>query len=389
MVPPDYEGRVYLPRIGGVMSSNDTRREAYMHGDKVLYRTVPAYRCEQLESVSYYDFGSVVFKVVQSRGAYRIVVDKDETNQQIQIWVEGLGFYEGRNLGGTFKQFSVPHKPKPQKPDQERPKPKIKPLKRAETKNYRENLLKSKTDGCPVTVIMPAVARVQTTKKTVTGIMRHANFPHLFKAIIHPDRVKLIDWLENLGVEVIRKHYFPIVKAKSEMVKLCKTKYLFMFDNDLLVKKPLKPILDFMETHPEVGVCATAIEGTLRHAMLHYGANISITPERVFLTESLEKKTPYRYCNYIHHGATLWRMKVFKDIKYDLNFKGQGHEHEDIFFQLAETKWKAVSYNDVTVQPILEHAPSWYSRLRREGINDSYAYFKSKWNIKRKEEHRR
>jgi len=111
MVRPAFEGRVYFHRTGGVISSLDTIRESHLIGNTVHYRTVPKYRCEQYDSVSYYDFESIVFKVVKIQNAYRIVVDKDEINQEIQIQVVGLGVFDGRNLGGSFKQFPLPHKP--------------------------------------------------------------------------------------------------------------------------------------------------------------------------------------------------------------------------------------------------------------------------------------
>jgi len=395
MVPPVYEARVYFPRTGGVISSKDKKRESYLAGREVRYRVVPAYKCEQIEGVSYYDFEFIKFKVILVRGYYRVVVDKDESRQDIRIWVEGLGFYEGRNLGGSFKQFPA-KRPSPKKTRKQLEKPKtvkpipgkhkipVKPLKQTEIKKYSKHLSKSKKDGCLVTVIMPAVARVETTKKTVTGLVRNANFPHIFKAIIHPDRVKLIKWLKKLGIEVIQKHYFPIVKVKSEMVKLCKTKYMLMMDNDIMPISPLNPMLDFMETHPKVGVCATALEGTSLHGVLHYGAEMS-QKGNILEVQPLVKKLPYSYCNYIHHGCTMFRMKLFEEVAYDLAYPGQGYEHEDIFLQIAQTKWKVVSYNAVAATPLWERGPKWYKKLRGKNIAKSRTYFRDKWGIKKKE----
>lgn len=181
MVHPAYEARVYLPRIGGVMSSNDMRREAYTHGTKVLYRTVPTYKCKQLESVSYYDFESVVFKVVKSRGAYRIIVDKDETRQDITIWVEGIGVYEGRNLGGTFKQFLIPRRSPPKKtvkPVYSSPKKNVKPVS-SPPKRPREHIYRTshrrpiKRDKERVAVSVLTLKRPAWLKQCLESILQN------------------------------------------------------------------------------------------------------------------------------------------------------------------------------------------------------------------------
>ena len=250
--------------------------------------------------------------------------------------------------------------------------------------DYRAARERDKREGCLVTFIMPAVGRTECTKAVVEGIVKHACFPHRLKLIIHPKLDKLQTWSRNLGAEVHSGWYFPIVKAKEAIVKLCDTKYLFMFDNDLQPSKPLKPMLDFMEAHPDVGVCACSLEGSPKHSVLHYGSDFHVTNNRIFVVESLRKVSPLRYCNYVHHGATLFRMEVFKEVAYDTVYPGQGHEHEDLFLQLAKTKWKVVSFNDCPVYPIPEGGPSGYRSVRNKGLKDSYEYFRRKWNIKSK-----
>ena len=117
MARPVFEGRVYFPRIGGVVSSLDTHKESYLMGNDIHYRTVPKYKCKQLGSVSYYDFQSVVFRVINVQNSYKIIVDKDEAQQEIKIWVGGTHVLQGKNLTGTFKHISPPQKLSPSEID--------------------------------------------------------------------------------------------------------------------------------------------------------------------------------------------------------------------------------------------------------------------------------
>ena len=87
MTPPRYEAQVRFPHTGGVLSSTDTRREAHLIGDKLHHRTIPTHKCRQTGNLSYYDFDSIVFKVSKHGNGYRVIVDKDETLQDKQIWV--------------------------------------------------------------------------------------------------------------------------------------------------------------------------------------------------------------------------------------------------------------------------------------------------------------
>lgn len=251
-------------------------------------------------------------------------------------------------------------------------------------KKYREARERDAQEGCLVTFIMPAVSRVDVTKAVVEGIMEYANFPHLFKAIIHPGLVGLKTWLEVRGITVESSFYFPIVRAKDAMVRLCDTEYLFMFDNDLKPNTLLKPMLNFMQEHPDVGVCGTALEGSSRHSLLHYGADFTITENRVLLSRPRRKVLPFNYVGYVHHGATLFRMKVFNDVAYDVTYPGQGHEHEDLFLQISETDWKVASYNDCVAKPLHDRGDHQYKKLRGRDTRKSFQYFKEKWNIKSK-----
>ncbi|GAJ11858.1 unnamed protein product, partial [marine sediment metagenome] len=219
---------------------------------------------------------------------------------------------------------------KPQPDIQIKPQPdiQIKPYKYKSASGlitpnkYRVARERDAWEGCLVTFIMPVVSRVGVTKTTVEGIMNHANFPHLFKVIAHPDLVNLKVWLEERGITVESAFYYPIVKAKNAIVQLCDTKYLFMFDNDLPPITPLKPMLDFMEANPSVGVCATAMEGSHQHSLLHYGASFKITEDRIWFSTPQKRVLPFIYTNYVHHGGTLFRMKLFKEVAYDVKYPG-------------------------------------------------------------------
>lgn len=105
MTRPRYEAQVRFPNTGGVLSSSDTRREAYLVGDKLLYRTVPTHKCRQIGDLSYYDFDSIVFKVSKHLNTIRVIVDKDENPQDKQIWIENTLVAQGRQLTG--RMFNV------------------------------------------------------------------------------------------------------------------------------------------------------------------------------------------------------------------------------------------------------------------------------------------
>ena len=105
MTPPRYEARVHFPKTGGTLSSSDMRREAYLVGDKLLYRTIPTHKCEQIGDLSYYDFESIVFKVSKHGNTFRVIVDKDENPQDKQIWVGKTLGAQGRQLTG--RMFTV------------------------------------------------------------------------------------------------------------------------------------------------------------------------------------------------------------------------------------------------------------------------------------------
>lgn len=248
-------------------------------------------------------------------------------------------------------------------------------------KEYREARERDVQEGYLVTFIMPAVSRVSATKATVEGIMKYANFPHLIKVILHPDQVNLKKWLQRRGVIVESEFYSPIVRAKDAMVKLCDTKYLFMFDNDLPPITPLKPMLDFMEANPRVGVCATAMEGSDTHGLLHYGSMFGIDENRRWLVQPQQKRLPYKYVDYVHHGGTLFRMELFKDVAYDTTYPGQGNEHEDLFMQIAGTEWDVVSYNACAIKILNVNPSSDYALLRSKDSSLSYQHFLQKWSV--------
>ena len=248
-------------------------------------------------------------------------------------------------------------------------------IKRGE--NYGWNLKPEEL----VTIILPVVAKVETAKQTIEGIMKYANFPYVFKVIINPELTDLIKWCEDRNIIVIKAFYFPIVRAKSEMVKLCTTKYMFMFDDDLCPTMTLKPLLDLMELHPDIGIVATALQGH-RHNEVRFGMNAARENDW-FILRPCPKTATWHYCNYVHHGATLFRMDVFKDVYYDVETYGvgQGWEHEDLFYQLMDTKWKIVSYDSILVQTLEGENSDSYNKIRREGVYKNVENFKRKWQL--------
>jgi len=259
-------------------------------------------------------------------------------------------------------------------------------LKKAKRKKRKvmESILKS---GTLITIVMAVVFREEMAKRTVKALQEHANFPHIFKMIISPKLPKLISWAKGRGIEVIPIIYEPIVRMKAACVKLCKTKYLFMVDSDVLIKNDLKPVLDFMESHKDVGVCALGLEGKF-HQPLRYGQYIGRKMNIIFLRPFREQFSDYHYVDYVHNGATFFRKEMFKshkgykDVCYDIAYKGQGYNHIDLFMQLRDTKWKVVNCNVVLAEILEDESkPEWYKVLRRKNKYLNRKRFHKKWGL--------
>lgn len=253
-----------------------------------------------------------------------------------------------------------------------------------------------------VTAVMPVVARPYSAQMAIFALERQMeDIPHVTKIFVHPLLKRLRNWIVEeaskrmWNIQVISEFYFPIVKAKYESVKACHTKYLFMIDCDMYLINKLNPMVEFMESHPDVGVCSTAIVGPdFKHRQSRFGQNISINKDRVMEFRPIKKPTyPYEYCSYVHNGATIFRMKIFNEVNYDLRYKGQGLEHEDLFLQLLHLKhkWKIVSYNTVGVVALAgeKHLNVYvrgrkmrYGKVRRRGVQENIARLKKKWRLK-------
>lgn len=262
-----------------------------------------------------------------------------------------------------------------------------------------------------VTVIMPVVARPKIAGIAIQSILDKFEFPYNFIVIIRPHLQKakksvprpiarrmrrenplirrLVDFCRVKNIAVVRALYYPSSRVWNEMVKMCNTKYLFKIDSDFKILYSIEPMLNFIENHPNVGVCGTSIftKGKA-HSHTRYGANLRIKNGRFGAVRcyppNKPPKEPYHYCDHVHFGSVLIRMRIFEDIAIDKNFyRGMGGDHYDFFLQLKQTNWKVVSYNACASSVLAEKGvPDWYRLLKRFRSKKTTAYLEKKWRFK-------
>jgi len=230
-----------------------------------------------------------------------------------------------------------------------------------------------------VTMVTPIVERSELAKKVINSFITNSNFPYIIKPIINPKLHGLIKWSKKKGFETVERLCVPIVKAKYLSVQICDTKYLFMMDSDMVIKNKLRPLYDLMEANSDVGVCSTALIGG--HVNIRYGANLK-KRDSILKVVPCKKELPLVYCNYVHNAATFFRKEIFNDVSYDIEYKGQGFAHEDLFMQLMRTKWKIVNYNSVVTKHTHTSVSRWYRKLRMKGVGANEKRFKKKWGYK-------
>lgn len=260
MVRPAFEARVYLLRTGGVISSLDMSRQSYLHGNEVRYRTVTTYKCEQLDSAVCFDFGSIVFKVIRSRNVYRIVVDKDETSQKIRIWVEGLGVFEGKNLGGRFKQFPAHLKPTSKKARHKKtPKRIAKPARARKVELAAQTAKVQIIENPAFTIAIPirnkhgSILRnclrgisLQTIKNIEVIIADYGSSPSSHQ--------KMLATLKQFDCTVYycpTKEVWSLSMARNIGIRRAKGKHVMTLDGDCVMEpNVVKTIRDALKQHP-------------------------------------------------------------------------------------------------------------------------------------------
>lgn len=241
-----------------------------------------------------------------------------------------------------------------------------------------------------VTIIIPIVARPETGKKCIESVLKHVDFQYVLKVIIHPRLKKLIEWCKEMQIDVYEEFHNSYAKMRKRQVELCETEYLFSLNCDIILIKSIKPMLDFMETHPDVGTCACAIKVKRKFAS-QFGRNFKITANRKWsyprCFPNRKKLPPFHYCDFTNDAAILMRMAMFKNITIDTTYYF-GLEHEDLFMEIYHSKWKVVSYNDYMAEEIWDIGPKWFQELRGKEnrrknpkFKEEMAYFKRKWRV--------
>lgn len=230
-----------------------------------------------------------------------------------------------------------------------------------------------------VTIVVPVI-RPDLGRETFEAIMKHCNFPHIFKAIIHPNLTDLIEWSRNQGITVVEDLYIPIARAKKASVELCDTEYLLLFNSNVKPLNEMKPMLDLMESHPEIGVCAARIKKPLPRQRV--GSLLKVKGGKIRETHLKERRRrgSFRLCDYVHDAATMYRTEIFKDVMFDTTY-ASGYAHLDFFMQLKETQWKVASSNEAFVENVEYTDPVWYHSIRSCGTLLSRERFQQKWGV--------
>jgi len=226
-----------------------------------------------------------------------------------------------------------------------------------------------------VTIVVPVI-RPKLGRETFKAIMKHCGFPYVFKAIIHPNLEELILWSRDQGITVIEDLFIPIARAKKASVELCDTEYLLLFNSNVRPLNEVKPMLDIMERHPEIGVCAAGIAEPLPRK--RSGSLLTVKDGKIRETPLKKRRRSFQLCDYVHDAATMYRTKIFSDVMFDTTY-ASGYAHLDFFMQLRETQWKTVSSNETLVENVEYTDPVWYHSIRNCGTQLSRERFERKW----------
>ena len=191
---------------------------------------------------------------------------------------------------------------------------------------------------------------------------------------------------ELLPLEVLKLPYDAgLGYGRAKIVEKCKTKYLLIIDDDMVVPKNISMLKEILKNDKSLGGVAGIWNeyGRLRggggHNLLYrQGYVIRYVPEKI----EVKGDIPYIYFDFIANSA-LFRRRALKDYSWDENYV-INFEHLDFYWGHKQLgRWKFA----VTPAVIFKHYPGGnvrYKKFRfnKERYRRSKEYFLRKWNLK-------
>jgi len=135
---------------------------------------------------------------------------------------------------------------------------------------------RDESDPPLVTVAVIPRERYSVTQRTIEAIVANTtDTPHELMLVDADAPSCLRRWIDaaapQLGIDVVRFDYFTAPnEARNEAIRRCRTRYLVIVDNDVLVEPGwLSPLIDTAERHGAAVVAPTMLHGHPKERVIH------------------------------------------------------------------------------------------------------------------------
>jgi len=221
--------------------------------------------------------------------------------------------------------------------------------------------------------------------KTLTSLMKNADFPSKFRVLIHSNHDDLIKWAIEQGFEVWEGFKKPIVEARHWLLDGVETDYALLNYCDWEPTTSFMPLLNAMETDLSLASISPLLKTRER---VRRGKLLKINEGEVMrhiLTESevakISSSKSFYYVDFTTNSSILIRMKAYRQHPYDTDYGMSGH-HIDWFMQLYYTDWRSAVHRHVCVRRLPSKKPEGYSKMRASTVRSDRQRFKEKWGKK-------
>ncbi|KXA89859.1 hypothetical protein AKJ57_04780 [candidate division MSBL1 archaeon SCGC-AAA259A05] len=203
-------------------------------------------------------------------------------------------------------------------------------------------------------------------------------------------KIKYGEYKKHLPLKVLDLPYdLGAGEARNRLVDEAETEYFLLLDSDMVLAdvKTLSIMKKMLSSFSDIG----GIAGCWLNKGVDFKCGASNLERRDrFLIENAEnprevKKLGVDYCLIFDlvPNSCLFRTEVFKDIRWDSNFK-IGYEHMDFYLEAKKTDWKFGIIPQVLVQHFpggsLEYRKN--NRSSKKKLNNSLNHFKQKHKIR-------
>ncbi len=138
------------------------------------------------------------------------------------------------------------------------------------------------------------------------------------------------------------KHNRGFARAVNQGIRISRGEYIVLFNTDaLLTDGAVQSILDYMETHPNVGVCGGQLiypDGRKQHSFDNFPTLLTELTNKSLLKKLFPKKYPGKYSDYSSPLSVDSLIGACFFVRKEAIEK-TGLLDEDYFFFLEETDW--------------------------------------------------